>query len=29
MRKNELKKIIRPAYPGRRKIADGSAPSHW
>jgi len=26
---NELKKLIRPAYPGRRKIGDGSAPSQW
>ncbi|APR84518.1 HtrA protease/chaperone protein [Minicystis rosea] len=26
---NELKKLIRPSYPGRRKLGDGSAPSHW
>jgi S1-C subfamily serine protease len=26
---NELKKLIRPSYPGRRKIGDGSTPSQW
>lgn len=26
---NELKKLIRPVYPARRKLGDGSAPSHW
>lgn len=26
---NELKKLFRPAYPGRRKFGDGSAPSQW
>jgi S1-C subfamily serine protease len=26
---NELKKLIRPSYPGRRKLGDGSAPSQW
>jgi serine protease Do len=26
---NELKKLFRPVYPGRRKFGDGSAPSQW
>lgn len=26
---NDLKKLFRPSYPGRRKIGDGSAPSQW
>jgi S1-C subfamily serine protease len=26
---NELKKLIKAVYPGRHKIADGTAPSQW
>jgi S1-C subfamily serine protease len=26
---NELKKLVRPAYPGRRKIGTGTGPSQW
>jgi S1-C subfamily serine protease len=26
---NELKKLVRPAYPGRRKIGTGAGPSQW
>jgi serine protease Do len=26
---NELKKLFRPVYPGRRKFGDGNAPSQW
>jgi S1-C subfamily serine protease len=26
---NELKTLIRPPYPGRRKLGDGSAPTQW
>jgi S1-C subfamily serine protease len=26
---NELKKLFRPVYPGRRRFGDGTNPSHW
>ena len=26
---NELKKLFRPVYPGRRRFGDGQAPSQW
>jgi S1-C subfamily serine protease len=26
---NELKKLFKPSYPGRRKFGDGTAPSQW
>jgi hypothetical protein len=26
---NELKKLIRPEYPGRRKLGDHLAPGRW